>query len=487
MPRWIWISGLCLLAALTIGIVILATHWPFSRDEITRALQKATSRPVQIGAFRSTYFPPGCQAENVRVLHNSNPEATPLITLDRLTIRATFAGLFRPTKRLEQVTVAGMRIVIPPKGSKDGTAKFALDSGDKSIEIGTIVANGAVLEFRSSDPGEEPYRIHIDALSLAGVGSGKPWRYRAVLNLSEPPGVIRAEGEFGPWNPDDPGSAPASGEYTYSDVNLGAFRGISGTLHAKGKFRGPLAKVETEGALEVPNFHVDKSGSVVPLHASYHATVNGTNGEVRLDAVETRFFRTALTARGTVDKRGAILDVAVARGRIDDILRLFVEEKAAPLSGAVQLHAKFVWPPGEEKFLRKIRMDIGFGIDGARFRSETTQGTIDRLSQGKDDPQTVLSDLRGGVAFRNGVASFRNVTFDVPGASADIHGTYGLIDHRVELHGVLHTTGKLSDAATGFKALVLKAISPFFKKKDEVKIVPFKITGTFKDAKVGLD
>ena len=75
----------------------------------------------------------------------------------------------------------------------------------------------------------------------------------------------------------------------------------------------------------------------------------------------------------------------------------------------------------------------------------------------------------------------------MPGSSADIRGTYGLIDHRVELHGVLHTTGKLSDTTSGFKAFVLKAISPFFKKKQEVKIVPFKITGTFKDAKVGLD
>src|SRR6188474_893715 len=67
-PKWVWIVGLCFVVALTLGIVILATHWPFSRDAITRALQEATSRPVRIGGFRSTYFPPGCIAENVRVL-----------------------------------------------------------------------------------------------------------------------------------------------------------------------------------------------------------------------------------------------------------------------------------------------------------------------------------------------------------------------------------------------------------------------------------
>jgi hypothetical protein len=33
----------------------------------------------------------------------------------------------------------------------------------------------------------------------------------------------------------------------------------------------------------------------------------------------------------------------------------------------------------------------------------------------------------------------------------------------------------------------LKAITPFFKKKHDVKVVPFKITGTFADASVSLD
>ena len=412
-PRWIWIVGLCFLAALTLGIVILVTHWPFSRDAITRALQGATSRPVRIGGFRSTYFPPGCVAENVRVLHNGNPEGTPLITVDKLLIQGSLTGMFTSPKRLQQVKVVGMRIVIPPDGSKQGTAKFALDSGQDSLEIANIVADGALLEFLPSKEGNEPYRLRIDGLTLQGIGSGKPWKYRAVLTNSLPPGVIRAAGEFGPWKPDDPGATPTSGEYTYNDVDLGVFHGISGTLQAKGKFHGPLGRIETEGAIDVPNFHVDKSGSVVPLRVSYHATVNGTNGETALDPVEARFLRTTLIARGAIAKH-ATLDLSVPSGRIDDILRLFVEEKAAPLSGSVKLHGKFVWPPGPRKFLEKIRMDLAFGIGGGRFRSEETQGAIDKLSEGKDAPGTVLSNLRGGVAFRNGIATFRTLRSTCP-------------------------------------------------------------------------
>lgn len=283
VPRWLWLSGLCVLVAVTLGIVILATHWPFSREAISSALEHATSRPVRIGDFRTTWFPPGCVAENVRIVHNNNPDATPLIAIDRLVIQGSLTGMFSSRKRLQEVRVSGMRIAVPPKGSRDGTAKFALATGGKPLEIEKIVADGSVLEFLPAEGSDEPFRLRINALTLLGVGSGKPWKYRVALTNSKPPGVIRASGEFGPWTPDHPGKIPASGEYSYSDVDLGVFRGISGTLQAKGKFAGPLERIATDGEIEVPNFHVDKSGSVVPLRVAYHAIVNGTNGETTLD------------------------------------------------------------------------------------------------------------------------------------------------------------------------------------------------------------
>jgi hypothetical protein len=479
--------GASLLAILTIGIVILGTRWPFSREAIVRAIQEATARPVEIGAFKMSYFPPGCLAESVRVLHNGDPRATPLVSIEKLHIHGSLTGMFTSPKRLAQVKAAGMRIVIPAKGSPQGTARLPpLDTGKGEIEVAKIVLDDATLEFLPAESDDEPYRLHIDALALHGVGSGKPWKYDAILRNTRPPGVIRAAGEFGPWNPDNPGATPASGEYTYRDVDLGVFRGISGTLQAKGEFRGPLNRIETDGAIEIPDFHVEKSGNRAPMKVSYRAAVDGTKGHVRLDPVEARFWRTTLVARGSIADT-VTLDLSVPRGRIEDILRIFVEEKTAPLSGPVALDADVLWPPGPRDFVEKIRLNVVFGIENSRFRSQKTQNAIDRISRGEEAGAT-LSDLRGRVAFRDGVARFRGVTFDVPGASAKIEGTYGLVDHRVNLHGVLHTTGSLSDAATGFKAFLLKALSPFIgKKKDDVKIVPFKITGTFKDAKVGLD
>jgi hypothetical protein len=117
--------------------------------------------------------------------------------------------------------------------------------------------------------------------------------------------------------------------------------------------------------------------------------------------------------------------------------------------------------------------------------SKSAQG--ESKDEAKEDPRTMLSDLRGKVAFRNGIANFSGISFRVPGASATIRGTYGLVDNSVDLHGVLATPGKLSDTTSGFKAFVLKAITPFLKKKKDLKIVRFKITGTFDKASVSLD
>src|SRR4051794_19295847 len=81
VPLWMRITGIAVLVALAVVIFLLATNWPFSQDAMTRAIQEATSRPVRIGKFHQSYFPPGCMAEDVSVLHNSDPTAPPLITI----------------------------------------------------------------------------------------------------------------------------------------------------------------------------------------------------------------------------------------------------------------------------------------------------------------------------------------------------------------------------------------------------------------------
>ena len=78
--------------------------------------------------------------------------------------------------------------------------------------------------------------------------------------------------------------------------------------------------------------------------------------------------------------------------------------------------------------------------------------------------------------------------FEVPGANAFLHGSYNLLNQAVNLHGTLDTRGNISDTTSGFKALVLKALTPvFFKKRGRTRIVPFQITGGYGNATVGID
>lgn len=498
IPRWLRITGAVIAGIIVLGIVLLATHWPFSEKAVERALHAATSRPVRIGTFHSSYFPPGCVAENITVL-NRDGDGPPLIAIDKLLVQGSLLGMFTSPKRLAQVKVVGMHLRIPPKGPNGkGKNIIPLDTG-KGLAISKIIADGALLEFLPKQHGEKPYRLQIDQLLVRGAGSGKAMTYRAELTNSEPPGVIRSEGQFGPWFPEDPGRTQVSGAYVYEHAELGHFKGISGTAHARGKFSGRLDRIATDGTLEIPNFHVTGSGLTTAFAVDYHAFVDGTNGDTRLEPANARFLRTEVTTRGPIEggaHKTATFAMAVRDGRLEDLLRLFVSEKTAPMSGGVSLEAHVVWPPGPRKFLDKLRMDIDFGIGAGRFASPKTQGSIDKLSESaageskkeeKEDPRTVLSNLRGHIALRDGVAHISNVSFTVPGAAATLSGTYRLSDQAVDLHGTLDTQGNLSDTTSGFKAFILKAISPFFKKKNHVKIVPFKITGSRGNASVGLD
>jgi hypothetical protein len=46
---------------------------------------------------------------------------------------------------------------------------------------------------------------------------------------------------------------------------------------------------------------------------------------------------------------------------------------------------------------------------------------------------------------------------------------------------------EISKTTTGVKALLLKAIDPFFKKKRKGEVVPVHITGTYEHPQFGLD
>jgi AsmA-like C-terminal region len=91
------------------------------------------------------------------------------------------------------------------------------------------------------------------------------------------------------------------------------------------------------------------------------------------------------------------------------------------------------------------------------------------------------------VLLRDGTARLSNLSFSVPGALAQLQGTYNLITERVDLHGTLRTNSEPSDTTHGMKSMLLKVLDPFFKKKHAGYAMPVKITGTYEHPAFGLD
>jgi hypothetical protein len=79
------------------------------------------------------------------------------------------------------------------------------------------------------------------------------------------------------------------------------------------------------------------------------------------------------------------------------------------------------------------------------------------------------------------------LSFGVPGASARLHGTYNVIDHRIDLHGQMQVDTQISKTTTGMKSLLLKVMDPFFKKRRRGEVVPVHIGGTYEHPQYGLD
>jgi hypothetical protein len=300
------------------------------------------------------------------------------------------------------------------------------------------------------------------------------------------------------------GETPISGEYTFEQADLGVYDGVAGTLSSTGKFSGKLAHIDISGTTGTPDFEVKSGKHPVRLTTEFTAYVDATHGDTFLKHVGADFWKTHIDAEGSVagsangKRKTGLIDLKTSNARIEDLLRLFVNANRPAMSGAVTLRANTEIPRGDERFLKKIRLRGSFGLAAGTFSKPSTQQDINQLSAGargekqkgekqKDDPETVLTDLAGQVELRQGIARFTDLSFGVPGASARMDGTFDLINSKIDLHGQLQVDTKISNTETGAKAMLLKAVEPFFKKKRKGEIIPVRISGTYQHPSFGLD
>ena len=141
------------------------------------------------------------------------------------------------------------------------------------------------------------------------------------------------------------------------------------------------------------------------------------------------------------------MQFAVNSGRVEDLLNYFSSEKHPAMTGAVRLKAYAEIPPGPG-FLKKVRLTGDFGVGDAKFTSAARQEPVNHLSESargeKKERQEGnrtdgLSNLKGHVVAREGIATLTGVSFDFPGAIANMAGAYNLLAKTVNIHGTLQT------------------------------------------------
>jgi hypothetical protein len=371
------------------------------------------------------------------------------------------------------------------------------DDGESSpLIVRGLQSERAVLRILRRTPGKAPRVFEIAQLDMTDVGAEHPWPFRANLTNPKPPGRIRTEGTFGPWN-DEPSRTPLEASYRFENADLAVFDGIAGILNSTGSFKGVLERIEVDGETSMPAFALADVGNGVRLDTRFHSIVDGTNGNTLLQPVDATLGATKIRASGGVverdgeEGRTVELDVVIDDGRLEDVLRLAVKGPQPPMTGVMTLHTKFLLPPGERDAIQKLRLDGTFTVARAEFTKPRVQEKVDAFStkaRGVKDatPDPVLSNFRGTFRMRDGAIHFSNVTFTMPGARVNVNGRFVMESEALDFRGTVRLDAKLSQLTTGVKSFFLRIIDGLFR-HDDITVVPITIGGTADKPRVGLD
>jgi hypothetical protein len=495
------------LLLLLIAGWFISVHWPYRYREVHPLLEAVFGSRVKITRYHRTYFPhPGFMAAGITITRDSAPNQPPLGSVQSLFVQGRWTDLFLLRRRVRLVDMTGLHIAIPPLGSPANHEDFPPGSasgfGGPQTAIEVLRIHNSLLEVQHDDG--KSFHFPIRELEIKGLQNGRPMHYAVDMENAIPRGHIAATGSFGPLNANDVGATPVSGQFTFTSVHLQDVGDIRGTLSSAGRFSGTLKAIRADATSDTPDFAVH-DGQATPVSGEIDCTINALTGDVLMPRIEIASGRTTIQARGQVagSPKVANVDVSIESGRAEDILRPFMKNEA-PILGPVTLRSHaYVGPSGKGmQFLQRLRVEGQFNLPAGRLTDHATEQSLTAFSQRAQskkpsdphadplsgDPSSgnrparvapdVLSSLEGPVAIRNGVISTPGLLFEVPGAQANLSGTFTLHGQVVHLTGNLEMQRDISHATTGFKAFLLKPLAPFFKKHDEGAVIPIAVIGS---------
>ena len=510
MRKWfLWAAAAVAVISISLGI----TGWflarrcePFVREQAIRYLEDRFGTGVELHSLHvsvSWVSPLQLRTAELHVsgdgLRLMYPGASfpALLTVRKFQVASDLGALWNIPRRIHSVHLERLEINVPPKEMRAPAGALQATTSP-AINVDTVRIDAGQLRIFPSDLSKPPRVFEVQSLTLKGMGPGRPMEYRAHLTNPTPPGIINISGQYGPWNKDDPGLTPISGGYTFDQADLSVFRSIAGILASTGRFQGVLRRIEVDGETRTPDFRLT-GGNPLPLTTRFHSVVDGTTGDTLLQPVQAVLGSSSLVARGGVilprgaNARRIALDVAMSKGRIEDLLRLATKAPEPFLRGDIEVHSKMEIEPVREVFAQRLLLDGDFDIEESHFSGASVQGKIDELSrraQGHPKDQTisdVLSAIHGGFTMRDGEIRFATLTFQVPGAAIHLKGVYGLYSEQIDLHGVARLQASASQTMTGWKRIALKPVDPFMRRAGAGTLLAIKVVGTRSQPEFALD
>ena len=366
--------------------------------------------------------------------------------------------------------------------------------------VDQLVADDAKLVIIPRDRSRLHRTWVMHRLRVRNVSVDTAMPFESTLTNAVPPGENQTEGTFGPWHRDDPGHTPIEGRFTFDHADLGVFKGISGTLASTGTYSGRLETIRATGEADVPNFKVDIGGHEVPLHASYDAVIDGTNGDTRLDRVDAKFLNTSVRASGGVydvegvKGRDVKMAVVIDSGRLEDVMRLVVNSRQAAddwrLEAAGELRH-----PGQRDGCRRQAAAGGTLLDRRRPVHECRRAAGDqrdelaRERQAREgraktsaEPKPAVRSVgrqtsRGSSSCATACCGFRRSSSTSRAPLLRLSGRVRAPPRDLAFTGNLYMDAKVSQTVTGWRSWLLKVADPLFRENGQT-VVPVKIAGT---------
>ena len=184
------------------------------------------------------------EGEGAVVRYRGRYDVPPLFIIRKFNAEIDLGSLFNTPKTVRSVTIDGIEINIPPKGSPLDADNVVRSERASDVIVREVIVTAGSLSIFPEAESSSPIRFDVHRVRLESLGKGAGMKYETALGNAH--GEILSHGTFGPWTANQPGDTPIAGEYDYKKADLGLFPGIGDELASSVQFQGSLSSINVK-------------------------------------------------------------------------------------------------------------------------------------------------------------------------------------------------------------------------------------------------